>query len=1012
MARSGSNDGGGEPRLWWIAGDGPADLLARLDQLATTIDEPTTTLVGSGAARLAVGDPDERRLRLARRMVEEGEPWRGRGDVWFSPGRASGEGPGKVVFVFPGVEPGFGAEDIDLPALAERVGLEAPEISDDTLAHRSASIYRLGIFLDLALRRLGVTPDIVAGHSIGEWSGSVASGMIPHAHSDGLLSAVDLDEVELPDLDFAALSGGAEAVAEIVGDIKGVVVSHDNSPGQSVICGPPSHVDEALARLRDAGILGYRLTIQSGFHTPFMEGSLGEFRAHLAALPIGPPTVPMWSATDVGPYPTTRAEIVDLHLRHLIEPVRFRPLVERLYHEAGVRIFVQVGIGSVTSFIDDTLRDLDHASIQLVTAKRSALAQVQRALAALWVEGIDVRPDALAPGSLSGPSDPSTSPTSATSPLPPSVHNGGGTVRPPADRAAAQLVPLGAAVAGTTAVQPDPVAPAASAVLPYSLVAAADLLSHAAAASQQVIDALASRLPGYSHSLSPSPVPMALVGTPAAAPPPLARPLAPAPEQEPVLVPAEAVASAPAAAGPAWPAGKTVVPLHLSLENRPETLDHCLFEQPAGWHDPTDGFPIMAMTTQIQMLQDIASAQAGGRPVVEVFDVRNFRWLDLSDPQDVDVTVVPKGDDVLTLSLGNYCRVNVRIGSFDDAAVPRYDYDEAPLANPRPSSHTAEQMFDQRVMFHGPMFQGIDELGPTAGDGMLSVFDHLETPGSLLDNLGKVIAYWVIEQRSLGESPLPIGVERIRFFGPDPVPGTKVRCDVRIVELQDHLVKANGELILPDGTVWCRVDDWSSHIFHLDEVMEPIYHRTGSAFATEPQDGDWNVVIERWPTGAGRDLTARRFLNRPERAIYAGLNLLEQRRWLIEVAAVKESVRQWLHEEFGVASYPVEIDLVPDGDRRYRAVGAVIPSGHDPRITVSSVPWLTVAVLGDGRWRDIEARLVEDEGAAASVAAAAAEAVSARNPGASVGSIDRVDDIRPSRIEVVVIPHFAVAWTS
>jgi hypothetical protein len=420
----------------------------------------------------------------------------------------------------------------------------------------------------------------------------------------------------------------------------------------------------------------------------------------------------------------------------------------------------------------------------------------------------------------------------------------------------------------------------------------------------------------------------------------------------------------------------------------------------------------MAMTTQIQMLQDIASDQAGGRPVVEVFDVRNFRWLDLSEPQDVDVVVVPKSDDVLTLSLGNYCRVNVRIGSFDDVAAPRYDYDARPLTNPRTSSHTAAEMFDERVMFHGPMFQGIDFLGPTADDGMLSVFDHLVTPGSLLDNLGKVIAYWVIEQRGLGESPLPIGVERIRFFGPDPVPGTKVRCDVRIVELQDSLVKANGELVLPDGTVWCRVDGWSSHVFHLDEVMEPIYHRTGSAFATEPQDGDWTVAIERWPTGAGRDLTARRFLNRPERAIYAGLNLLEQRRWLIEVAAVKETVRQWLHEEFGIASYPVEIDMVPDGDGRYRVTGGVIPSGHDPRVTVSSVPWLTVAVLGDGRWRDIEARLVEDPAAAGDVAASAAAAVSARNPGASVSSVDRVDAIRPSRIEVVVIPHFAVAWTS
>src|SRR5262249_39653417 len=149
-------------------------------------------------------------------------------------------------------------------------------------------------------------------------------------------------------------------------------------------------VETALARLRDAGILGYRLTIQSGFHTPFMEEALGTFRALLATLPIGPATTPMWSATDVAPYPSTRAQTVDLHLRHLTERVRFGPLIERLYHEAGVRIFVQLGIGSLTSFVDDTLRDHDHASIQVITSKRSALAQLHRALTALWAEGLAV----------------------------------------------------------------------------------------------------------------------------------------------------------------------------------------------------------------------------------------------------------------------------------------------------------------------------------------------------------------------------------------------------------------------------------------------------------------------------------------------------------------------------------------------------------------------------------------------------------------------------------------------
>ena len=456
-----------------------------------------------------------------------------------------------------------------------------------------------------------------------------------------------------------------------------------------------------------------------------------------------------------------------------------------------------------------------------------------------------------------------------------------------------------------------------------------------------------------------------------------------------------------------WPTGKVVVTRRLSLETMPETLDHSLYHQPEGWPDVTDGFPIVAMTTQIQLLQDVAAEYAGGRDVVEVFGVRNLRWLDLSEPQDVDIVIVPKGDDVLNVALGPYCRANIRVGSFRPA--PRHE--PRPLADGHPTKVTAEEMFAKRIMFHGPRFQGIDTLGPTGDDGILAGFRHLDTPGSLLDNLGKIIAYWVIEQRNAGESPLPIGVDRIELFGPPVTPGVDVHCDVRIRELQLDLVKADGVLVLPDGRVWCRVEGWMSNVFHIDQVMEPVYHETTTRYADEPQPGGWSAVVERWPTGAGRDLTSRRFLSRADRELYAGMNLLEQRRWLIDVVTAKEAVRRWLGERFGIPVYPVQVTLVADGPHRYRAVCPLIPEGHDLRITVSTLNWLAVAVMGDGEYRDIEAREVVDGADPDVVAQEAAEAVRARNPGAEVRCVPEAPNVTPSSIAIVVIPRFAVAWT-
>jgi hypothetical protein len=140
--------------------------------------------------------------------------------------------------------------------------------------------------------------------------------------------------------------------------------------------------------------------------------------------------------------------------------------------------------------------------------------------------------------------------------------------------------------------------------------------------------------------------------------------------------------------------------------------------------------------------------------------------------------------------------------------------------------------------------------------------------------------------------------------------------------------------------------------------------------------------------------------------VYDGLNLMDQRRWLLEVVAGKDSVRRWLADTYGIPSYPVEVTLAPDpeaGPGRWRAVSALIPEHHDLRITVSSINWLAVAAVGDGAYRDVEA----DPSVEAAVAA-----VTARNPGTEVSSVAEVTHITPSNIEVVVIPSFGVAWTS
>jgi hypothetical protein len=94
-------------------------------------------------------------------------------------------------------------------------------------------------------------------------------------------------------------------------------------------------------------------------------------------------------------YPESPREIAELIVRHMLEPVRFRPLIERMYAD-GARVFVQVGTGPLPSFVTDTLRGRAHVAVSAHGRERSDLLQLSHAACAIWVEGGDVEWQALA----------------------------------------------------------------------------------------------------------------------------------------------------------------------------------------------------------------------------------------------------------------------------------------------------------------------------------------------------------------------------------------------------------------------------------------------------------------------------------------------------------------------------------------------------------------------------------------------------------------------------------------
>lgn len=341
---------------------------------------------GDGPWRLAVFEPTAKKIAIAMAAIEAGQARHGRDGIHFSPGGLLHHG-GKVAFLFPGLEANFAPQVVDI---AESFGMPTPNVDAADLEHQGFHVFTLNSFLDRVTAKVGLRPDMIAGHSIGEWSGMVASGIFEGASLDDFLAALEPGNLaRVAEVSYVAVGTGAHRLAALIADLDDVVVSHDNCMHQSIACGPRGSIEALALRLRDQRILHEILPFRSGFHSPALAGHLDFYAERLARLKLEAVAIPLWSATTCAPYPSDPSLIRALFLDHLIKPVRFRELVLAL-HDAGARVFVQVGTGSLAAFVDDVLVDKPHYAVSLIAPHRPGMEQLRRACAALYVEGADI----------------------------------------------------------------------------------------------------------------------------------------------------------------------------------------------------------------------------------------------------------------------------------------------------------------------------------------------------------------------------------------------------------------------------------------------------------------------------------------------------------------------------------------------------------------------------------------------------------------------------------------------
>ncbi len=220
---------------------------------------------------------------------------------------------------------------------------------------RQTAVTQPAIFLHSVLlaKSLGdeFRPDMVAGHSLGEFSALVAAGAMNFADGLKLVSAraqAMQRACELhPSTMAAVLALPDETVESICAEVPGTVVcANYNCPGQLVISGEIEAIDAACERLLAAGAKrALKLKVGGAFHSPCMEPARAELAEAIAATEIHTPVCPVFQNVDALPH-TDPAEIKANLIAQLTAPVRWTQTVRNMI-AAGATEFVELGPGKV-----------------------------------------------------------------------------------------------------------------------------------------------------------------------------------------------------------------------------------------------------------------------------------------------------------------------------------------------------------------------------------------------------------------------------------------------------------------------------------------------------------------------------------------------------------------------------------------------------------------------------------------------------------------------------------------
>jgi [acyl-carrier-protein] S-malonyltransferase len=276
----------------------------------------------------------------------------------------------------------FATADRVLGFPLSRLCWEGPDAELELTANTQPAVLTMSIAVHRVLVAQGREPDVVAGHSLGEYSALVAAGALDLEDAVALVRRRgELMQEAVPagvGAMAAFLAVDESLVREVAAAAAGdqvCAVANLNAPGQTVIAGHREAVERALEEAKRRGARKVMmLPVSAPFHCALMAPARSGMEPLLAAVRLRDPRVPVVCNVDARPLERA-SEVRDALLRQIDQPVRWVESVECMRNQLGVTSFVEVGPGrALAGMIKRIVSDAGITSVSDPASVRELLA--------------------------------------------------------------------------------------------------------------------------------------------------------------------------------------------------------------------------------------------------------------------------------------------------------------------------------------------------------------------------------------------------------------------------------------------------------------------------------------------------------------------------------------------------------------------------------------------------------------------------------------------------------------